>query len=102
MTFFCLQEEYVHEGIKWKAIEYFNNKIVCELIESKSPPGIMCILDDVCATMHAVAEGADQKMLQVSPIFSHQVSLTRQAFLITRSMTGKMFMPKKIVLFNHN
>lgn len=31
---------------------------------SQSPPGIMCILDDVCATMHAVGEGADQTMLQ--------------------------------------
>lgn len=27
------QEEYVREGITWKPIEYFNNKIVCELIE---------------------------------------------------------------------
>jgi len=25
----------------------------------------MCVLDDVCATMHAVAEGADMKLLQV-------------------------------------
>lgn len=30
-----LQEEYVQEGIKWTAIDYFNNKIVCDLIESK-------------------------------------------------------------------
>lgn len=29
------QEEYVQEGIKWSPIEYFNNKIVCDLIESK-------------------------------------------------------------------
>lgn len=29
------QEEYVQEGIKWTPIEYFNNKIVCDLIESK-------------------------------------------------------------------
>lgn len=59
------QEEYVQEGIKWTPIEYFNNKIVCDLIESKAPPGIMCIMDDVCATMHAVSEGADQTLLQV-------------------------------------
>ncbi|CAF99593.1 unnamed protein product, partial [Tetraodon nigroviridis] len=58
------QEEYVQEGIKWTPIEYFNNKIVCDLIESKNPPGIMSILDDVCATMHAVGGGADQTMLQ--------------------------------------
>jgi myosin-1 len=27
------QEEYVREGIPWTHIDYFNNKIVCELIE---------------------------------------------------------------------
>ncbi|TSK20050.1 Unconventional myosin-Ie [Bagarius yarrelli] len=62
--FEIFQEEYVQEGIRWTPIEYFNNKIVCDLIESKNPPGIMCILDDVCATMHAKGEGADQTMLQ--------------------------------------
>ncbi|XP_022056513.1 unconventional myosin-Ie isoform X1 [Acanthochromis polyacanthus] len=64
LTLKAEQEEYVQEGIKWTPIEYFNNKIVCDLIESKNPPGIMSILDDVCATMHAVGEGADQTMLQ--------------------------------------
>ncbi|XP_036399412.1 unconventional myosin-Ie isoform X1 [Megalops cyprinoides] len=65
LTLKAEQEEYVQEGIKWSPIEYFNNKIVCDLIESKvNPPGIMSILDDVCATMHAVGEGADQTMLQ--------------------------------------
>ena len=64
--FIFFQEEYVQEGIKWTPIDYFNNKIVCDLIESKkNPTGIMCILDDVCATMHAVSEGADQTLLQV-------------------------------------
>ena len=34
-----LQEEYVEEGINWSPIDYFNNKIVCDVIESKvSPP----------------------------------------------------------------
>uniref|UniRef100_A0AAY4D9K3 Osteoclast-stimulating factor 1 n=1 Tax=Denticeps clupeoides TaxID=299321 RepID=A0AAY4D9K3_9TELE len=65
LTLKAEQEEYVQEGIKWTPIEYFNNKIVCDLIESKvNPPGIMSILDDVCATMHAKGEGADQTMLQ--------------------------------------
>ena len=31
----------------------------------QKPPGIMCVLDDVCATMHAQGEGADMKLLQV-------------------------------------
>uniref|UniRef100_A0A8C4W6H9 Myosin IE n=1 Tax=Gopherus evgoodei TaxID=1825980 RepID=A0A8C4W6H9_9SAUR len=65
LTLKAEQEEYVQEGIMWTPIDYFNNKIVCDLIENKvNPPGIMSILDDVCATMHAVGEGADQTLLQ--------------------------------------
>ncbi|XP_075464142.1 unconventional myosin-Ie-like isoform X1 [Ascaphus truei] len=65
LTLKAEQEEYVQEGIHWSPIEYFNNKIVCDLIENKlSPPGVMSILDDVCATMHAKGEGADQTLLQ--------------------------------------
>lgn len=30
----------------------------------QSPPGIMSVLDDVCATMHATGGGADQTLLQ--------------------------------------
>ncbi|XP_052793613.1 unconventional myosin-Ie-like isoform X2 [Mya arenaria] len=64
LTLKAEQEEYVQEGIKWTPIDYFNNKIVCDLIESKNPVGIMCVLDDVCATMHAVSEGADMTLIQ--------------------------------------
>uniref|UniRef100_A0A8C0GW91 Myosin IF n=1 Tax=Chelonoidis abingdonii TaxID=106734 RepID=A0A8C0GW91_CHEAB len=65
LTLKAEQEEYIQEGIRWSPIDYFNNKIVCDLIESKvNPPGIMSILDDVCATMHAKGEGADQSLLQ--------------------------------------
>lgn len=35
LTLKAEQEEYVNEGIKWTPIDYFNNKIVCDLIESK-------------------------------------------------------------------
>jgi myosin heavy subunit len=55
----------VQEGIKWTPIEYFNNISVCELIEGRRPPGVLAILDDVCATMHAKSEGADNDFKQV-------------------------------------
>lgn len=58
------QEEYQREGINWTPIDYFNNQIVVDLIESKKPPGVMAILDDVCNTMHAVNEGVDSTFLQ--------------------------------------
>ena len=40
-------------------------QVVCELIESRQPPGLMCVMDDVCATMHAVSDGADETLLGV-------------------------------------
>uniref|UniRef100_A0A8D2IZ05 Myosin IF n=1 Tax=Varanus komodoensis TaxID=61221 RepID=A0A8D2IZ05_VARKO len=65
LTLKAEQEEYVQEGIRWTPIEYFNNKVVCDLIENKvNPPGIMSILDDVCATVYAKGDGADQTLLQ--------------------------------------
>lgn len=41
------QEEYVREGIEWTTIEYFNNAIICDLIE-KSHVGIIALLDEEC------------------------------------------------------
>ena len=35
ILFQIIQEEYIQEGIKWTPIDYFNNKIVCDLIEAK-------------------------------------------------------------------
>uniref|UniRef100_K7F9Z7 Myosin IF n=1 Tax=Pelodiscus sinensis TaxID=13735 RepID=K7F9Z7_PELSI len=46
-------------GTEWSSAS------VCSLIaKQKNPPGIMSVLDDVCATMHAKGEGADQTLLQ--------------------------------------
>ncbi|XP_045027352.1 unconventional myosin-If isoform X1 [Daphnia magna] len=74
LTLKAEQEEYVQEGIKWTPIDYFNNQIVCELIEGRRPPGVLAILDDVCATLHAVSEGADNDLKQklCSGVGSHQ------------------------------
>ena len=64
LTLKAEQEEYQQEGIKWEPIQYFNNKIVCDLIEEKNPPGIFSILDDTCnTTMSMEARQADEKFL---------------------------------------
>jgi myosin-1 len=57
------QEEYNAEGIDWKPIKFFNNEVVCQLIEGKRPPGIFLILDDTCKTMHAAREGVNETFL---------------------------------------
>jgi myosin I len=58
------QEEYVREQITWTPIKYFNNKIVCDLIEEKRPPGIFAALNDACATAHADPTAADNSFMQ--------------------------------------
>ncbi|EGX49579.1 class II myosin, variant 2 [Orbilia oligospora] len=58
------QEEYVREQIEWQPIKYFNNKIVCDLIEEKRPPGVFAALNDACATAHADPSAADGTFIQ--------------------------------------
>uniref|UniRef100_T1J6G9 Myosin motor domain-containing protein n=1 Tax=Strigamia maritima TaxID=126957 RepID=T1J6G9_STRMM len=41
------QEEYSKEGIEWEPVEYFNNKIICDLVEEKHK-GIIAVLDEEC------------------------------------------------------
>ncbi|XP_063470505.1 unconventional myosin-Ih isoform X2 [Symphalangus syndactylus] len=41
------QAEYEMEGIEWEPIKYFNNKIICDLVEERHK-GIISILDEEC------------------------------------------------------
>ncbi|XP_037091688.1 unconventional myosin IC-like [Pollicipes pollicipes] len=41
------QEEYLAEGITWVPVEYFNNKIICDMIERKHT-GLVSLLDEEC------------------------------------------------------
>lgn len=54
----------MREQIKWTPIKYFNNKIVCDLIEERRPPGIFAALNDACATAHADPTAADNSFIQ--------------------------------------
>jgi len=60
LTLKAEQEEYAREQIKWTPISYFDNKVVCSLIEDKRPPGVFAALNDACATAHADSSAADQ------------------------------------------
>ncbi|KAF5286073.1 hypothetical protein FQR65_LT12959 [Abscondita terminalis] len=41
------QEEYFKEGIEWQKVEYFDNQIICDLIEERHK-GIISIMDEEC------------------------------------------------------
>lgn len=49
------QEEYQKEGIAWQNIEYFNNQIICELVE-QAHKGIIAIMDEACLNVGKVTD----------------------------------------------
>uniref|UniRef100_A0A672FVM4 Unconventional myosin-Ih-like n=1 Tax=Salarias fasciatus TaxID=181472 RepID=A0A672FVM4_SALFA len=60
------QEEYEVEGIEWEPVPYFNNKIICDLVEEKFR-GIISLLDEEClrpgeATDLTFLEKMEEKM----------------------------------------
>lgn len=68
LTLRAEQEEYEREGIAWTPIPFFNNRIVCELLDGAKPSGIFRILDDTCKTLHGTKAGmdVDKKFLETS------------------------------------
>lgn len=67
------QEEYNREGIEWTHIEYFNNQIICDLIELPHK-GIIAIIDEACLnvgkiTDETLLEAMDKKLV-THPHFS--------------------------------
>ncbi|XP_053860693.1 unconventional myosin-Ia isoform X1 [Vidua macroura] len=49
------QEEYIREGIQWTPVEFFDNSIICNLIEN-STTGILAMLDEECLRPGVVNE----------------------------------------------
>ena len=83
------QEEYAREQIRWTPINYFDNKIVCDLIEERRPPGVFAALNDACATAHADPSAADQTFAQRLNILSSNPHFQpRQGHFIVRHYAG--------------
>lgn len=83
------QEEYAREQIKWTPINYFDNKVVCELIEEKRPPGVFAALNDACATAHADSGAADQTFVQrLNALSSNPHFQPRQGQFIVKHYAG--------------
>uniref|UniRef100_A0A8C7NMT9 Myosin IHa n=1 Tax=Oncorhynchus mykiss TaxID=8022 RepID=A0A8C7NMT9_ONCMY len=74
------QEEYEAEGIGWEPVQFFNNKIICDLVEEKHL-GIISVLDEEClrpgeATDFTFLEKLEEKMGS-HPHFITSVNNTR-------------------------
>ncbi|PAV91799.1 hypothetical protein WR25_18959 [Diploscapter pachys] len=69
------QEEYEREGIKWTKIEYFNNKIICDLVELPRT-GIFSVLDEACVTVGNITDTVFLKELDKT-LRSHRHYISR-------------------------
>jgi myosin-1 len=89
LTLKAEQEEYAREQIQWTPIKYFDNKVVCELIEEKRPPGVFAALNDACATAHADPTAADQTFVQrLNALADNQYFQPRQGQFIIKHYAG--------------
>ncbi|KAM6308024.1 unconventional myosin-Ia [Podargus strigoides] len=61
------QEEYVREGIHWTPVEFFDNSIICNLIEN-SKCGILAMLDEECLRPGVVNE--DTFLTKLNQLFA--------------------------------
>ncbi|KAM9811184.1 unconventional myosin-Ih [Neosynchiropus ocellatus] len=79
------QEEYEAEDIEWEPVQFFNNKIICDLVEEKHR-GIISILDEEClrpgdATDLTFLERLEEKMGNHPHFVTHKLAdkMTRKS-----------------------
>nr|XP_020013741.1 unconventional myosin-Ib isoform X2 [Castor canadensis] len=65
------QEEYIREDIEWTHIDYFNNAIICDLIENNTN-GILAMLDEECLRPGTVTDETFlEKLNQICATHQH-------------------------------
>ena len=82
------QEEYAREQIQWTPIKYFDNKIVCDLIESVRPVGVFSALKDATKTAHADPAACDRTFMQTINGMSNPHLTPRQGNFIIKHYAG--------------
>ncbi|KAK4458800.1 P-loop containing nucleoside triphosphate hydrolase protein [Cladorrhinum samala] len=88
LTLKAEQEEYAREQIKWTPIKYFDNKIVCDLIESVRPPGIFSAMKDATKTAHADPAACDRTFMQSINGMTNAHLTPRQGSFIIKHYAG--------------
>ncbi|KAI8436455.1 hypothetical protein MSG28_010028 [Choristoneura fumiferana] len=70
------QEEYAREGIQWTPIQYFNNRVICELVDAPHQ-GVIAIMDEACLNPTKIS---DKQLLEAldKRLGSHKHYTSRQ------------------------
>ena len=88
LTVLSEQQEYAEEGIAWTPVPFFDNRVVCELIEGTKPAGVFAWLDEECV----MPQGSDTTLYEklAKNLVSHkhfaattEKDLTKALFTIT-------------------
>ena len=82
------QEEYQREGIAWQNIDYFNNQIICDLVEQPHK-GIIAIMDEACLNVGKVT---DEMLLEAmdKKLFDHKHYSSRQLKPMDKELLHKV------------
>lgn len=88
LTLKAEQEEYEREQIQWTPIKYFDNKIVCDLIEQTRPVGVFSALKDATKTAHADPAACDRTFMQTVNSMSNPHLTPRQGNFIIKHYAG--------------
>ncbi|WYZ44079.1 hypothetical protein EsH8_VII_000515 [Colletotrichum jinshuiense] len=88
LTLKAEQDEYAREQIQWTPIKYFDNKIVCDLIESVRPPGVLSAMKDATKTAHADPAASDRTFMQSINGMSNPHLTPRQGSFIIKHYAG--------------
>ncbi|TQN71440.1 Myosin-1 [Colletotrichum shisoi] len=90
LTLKAEQDEYAREQIQWTPIKYFDNKIVCDLIESVRPPGVLSAMKDATKTAHADPAASDRTFMQSINGMSNPHLTPRQGSFIIKHYAGEV------------
>ncbi|RMJ14138.1 Myosin-1 [Fusarium kuroshium] len=88
LTLKAEQDEYAKEQIQWTPIKYFDNKVVCDLIEQIRPPGVFSAMKDATKTAHADPAACDRTFMQSINGMSHAHLTPRQGNFIIKHYAG--------------
>ncbi|XP_050524575.1 unconventional myosin ID [Daktulosphaira vitifoliae] len=82
------QEEYQKEGIAWQEVKFFNNQIICDLVE-KSHQGIIAIMDEACLNVGKIN---DEMLLEAmdSKLSHHKHYSSRQVNTLDKDIKHKV------------
>lgn len=83
------QEEYLREGIEWQNVDYFNNQVICELVE-RPHLGVFAIMDEACLNVGKVT---DEVILNNWAQASRNLSTEPDDFVIEFQIENFAFIP---------